>query len=207
MSYTAPSIRVLQKQLTDMYPNRKLPDWVKGDSAHATQKSDHNPNSRGSINAVDVREGGWAANVFRDRLITNKDGRLNYVIHEGLIWERKNGFRPRQYTGANAHKDHVHVSILQAEWAENDVSPWNLGVKPAPTPAPLLPPLLKDDDMLLIFEPLPGSAFPASLLHGGQLTDITDPETHKNLAAAGVKVVKVSQTFYNRVQTDEDGRG
>ena len=121
--YTAPSLNVLRDEIDDAYPHRqKKLDGTIGDAAHAARDSDHNPNSRGSVNARDVDEIGIDAWALVACAIL--DDRTNYVIYEGRIWQRKHGFKPRPYTGPNAHKQHVHISILQTRQAEQDVRPW-----------------------------------------------------------------------------------
>lgn len=57
----------------------------------------------------------------------------NYVISNGRIWSRANGWRT--YTGVNAHTKHVHVSIQQTVAAETHARPWYVatgGLPPAP---------------------------------------------------------------------------
>ena len=121
--YTAPSLTVLRDEIDAAYPHRqKKMDGTIGDAAHAARASDHNPNARGSVNALDVDEVGIDAWALVACAIL--DDRTNYVIYEGRIWQRKHGFKPRPYTGPNAHKQHVHISILQTRQAEQDVRPW-----------------------------------------------------------------------------------
>ena len=121
--YTAPSLNVLRDEIDDAYPHRqKKLDGTIGDAAHAARDSDHNPNARGSVNARDVDEIGIDAWALVTCAIL--DDRTNYVIYEERIWQRKHGFKPRPYTGPNAHKQHVHISILQTRQAEQDVRPW-----------------------------------------------------------------------------------
>ena len=122
-SYTAPSLNVLRDEIDAAYPHRqKKLDGTIGDAAHAARDSDHNPNARGSVNARDVDEIGIDAWELVACAIL--DDRTNYVIYEGRIWQRKHGFKPRPYTGPNAHRQHVHISILQTRQAEQDVRPW-----------------------------------------------------------------------------------
>lgn len=121
--YLAPSLNVLRDEIDAAYPHRqKKMDGTIGDAAHAARDSDHNPNARGSVNAIDVDEIGIDAWALVACAIL--DDRTNYVIYEQKIWQRKHGFKPRPYTGLNAHKQHVHISILQTRQAEQDVRPW-----------------------------------------------------------------------------------
>ena len=55
--YLAPSLNVLRGEIDAAHPHRqKKMDGTIGDAAHAARDSDHNPNARGSVNAIDVDE-------------------------------------------------------------------------------------------------------------------------------------------------------
>ena len=50
-------IKTLKSQIDKRWPNRdKASDGIKGDSKHAARKSDHNPDSRGYVHAIDIDE-------------------------------------------------------------------------------------------------------------------------------------------------------
>ena len=135
--HLAPSLAQLRREINTRWPSRdKTSDGTIGDAAHSARASDHNPNSRGSVNAIDIDEDGIDAWGLVALLIT--DPRVYYVIYEGRIWQRKHGFVPRPYTGINAHRKHVHVSIIQSVAAEQNTTPWGVakigassGVKPS----------------------------------------------------------------------------
>ena len=135
--HLAPSLAQLRRETNTRWPNRdKTTDGTIGDTAHSSRASDHNPNSRGSVNAIDIDEDGIDAWRLISLLIT--DPRVYYVIYEGRIWQRKYGFKPRPYTGINAHRKHVHVSIFQSAAAEQNTAPWGVakigassGIKPS----------------------------------------------------------------------------
>lgn len=87
-----------------------------GDAKHSASVSDHNPDGKGCVHAIDVMfpVGAKASMVVRAAL-----GRpdLKYVIHNRTIWESKNGWQARHYSGSNPHTDHVHISsIYDAKW-------------------------------------------------------------------------------------------
>ena len=145
--HLAPSLAQLRREINARWPNRdKSTDGTIGDAAHSSRASDHNPNSRGSVNAIDVDKDGIDAVGLVGLAI--KDPRVNYVIYNRRIWQRKYGFKPRPYSGLNAHKEHVHVSILQSIAAEQNAAPWGVakigaspvkpstGGAPAPKPRP-----------------------------------------------------------------------
>ena len=135
--HLAPSLAQLRREINARWPGRdKSTDGTIGDAAHSSRASDHNPNSRGSVNAIDIDEDGIDAWGLVDLAI--KDPRVNYVIYERKIWQRKHGFKPRPYSGINAHTKHIHVSIIQGAWAEQNTDPWGVarigassGIKPS----------------------------------------------------------------------------
>ena len=135
--HLAPSLAQLRREINTRWPNRdKTSDGTIGDAAHSARASDHNPNSRGSVNAIDIDEDGIDAWGLVALLIA--DPRVYYVIYEGRIWQRKHGFVPRPYTGINAHRQHIHVSIFQSVAAEQNTAPWGVakigassGIKPS----------------------------------------------------------------------------
>ena len=123
--HLAPSLAQLRREINARWPNRdKSTDGSVGDLSHAARASDHNPNSRRSVNAIDIDEDGIDAWGLVDLAIT--DPRVNYVIYERKIWQRKHGFKPRPYSGINAHRKHVHVSIIQSVAAEQNTTPWGV---------------------------------------------------------------------------------
>ena len=135
--HLSPSLAQLRREINTRWPSRdKTSDGTIGDAAHSARASDHNPNSRGSVNAIDIDEDGIDAWGLVALLIA--DPRVYYVIYEGRIWQRKHGFVPRPYTGINAHRKHVHVSIIQSVAAEQNTTPWGVakigassGIKPS----------------------------------------------------------------------------
>ena len=123
--HLAPSLAQLRREINTRWPSRdKTSDGTIGDAAHSARASDHNPNSRGSVNAIDIDEDGIDAWGLVALLIA--DPRVYYVIYEGRIWQRKYGFVPRPYSGINAHRKHVHVSIIQSVAAEQNTTPWGV---------------------------------------------------------------------------------
>jgi hypothetical protein len=143
---------VLAQELNDVYDLRdKSSDGTIGDAAHASRKSDHNPwvkdgNGVGVVRARDIDEdldgntapGTYDAKSLFDKLLALAkagDPRLNgggYLIYEGHIYSEKNNWAARPYTGANAHKQHVHVSFsLNAKGYDSNKS-WGLRPSSAP---------------------------------------------------------------------------
>jgi hypothetical protein len=141
----AKSIVQLQRDLDRAHPGRKKPDGIIGDAAHASRESDHNPNSAGVVQAIDISEGGGLADrLLADRLLASHDKRIKYIISEGRIGSSyKSGgaeaWTWRPYTGSNAHMSHVHLSVVDDPALYDDESPWNITGDLIPTPLPLPP--------------------------------------------------------------------
>ena len=165
--FLSPALAQLRVEVNALWPHRdKASDGWIGDLAHQTRASDHNPAADdGSINAFDFDRDG--IDVDRVRRAVMGDRRANYVIWSGLIYRRKNGWRPERYSGTNGHYHHVHVSILHGDTFEDDRSGWGLATATAVSnpagwtgvvipatqtgtaPAPLTP-LAQEDDMLTL---------------------------------------------------------
>lgn len=139
--YLAPSLEVLRAEINARWPNRdrKSDGWI-GDIGHQGTKSDHNPNSRGSVDAIDIDEDGidiWA--VFA---AIKKHPSARYFIYERKLYHRLRGWKAENYTGVNPHDKHAHLSIEQDRDAEEDRRSWGIAkAKPAKpsTPKPSQP--------------------------------------------------------------------
>lgn len=131
----AKGLEQLRKQVNEKYPTRsKASDGSVGDTSHSARKSDHNPDSRGIVHAIDITHdprNGFDSYKFADHLLAVQDPRVSYIISNRRIGSGPSGPSPgvwRKYTGSNAHDHHVHISIITSR--EDDVSPWNIGDKP-----------------------------------------------------------------------------
>lgn len=124
--FPSPAIVTLLDQINELYPNRETrSDGIIGDAAHASRKSDHNPDwdSNGIVRAIDVTaEGVPVATLIRAII---QDKRVRYVISNGLIWQVTDPHW-RKYTGANKHDRHFHVSIRDVNGYDLDGSRWDL---------------------------------------------------------------------------------
>lgn len=106
----AKSLIVLTSELEHAYPDTVV--WDIGDKDHQDSWSDHNPSECCDVVcAVDVLDD---ADIdlpkFVAHLLTNPHQNLRYVIYNGFIYQRKNGFKAEFYNGPNKHKTHAHVS-------------------------------------------------------------------------------------------------
>lgn len=122
----APSLSNLRNEVNARWPDRsKASDGTIGDSAHSARVSDHNPNSRGSVNAIDITSRG--INTGDLIAAAKRHPSVRYIIHDRTIMNRDIGsFRARRYSGSNPHTQHVHISIYQSAAAENNTTPWGL---------------------------------------------------------------------------------
>lgn len=140
--YIAPALAQLLTEVNAAWPNRsKVSDGGIGDAAHSSRTSDHNPNSRGSVNAYDFT----ASGITTAALIAaaKKHPSVRYIIFNRQIMNRDIGnFRARPYSGANPHTTHVHISLYQSRTAEQRTQKWGIAVtggtpsKPAPPKRP-----------------------------------------------------------------------
>jgi hypothetical protein len=131
-------ITVLREQINDRWPRRdKASDGILGDTAHAARISDHNPDSRGYVHALDIDEDFRGSEFdnrwYADQLIAyakyNRSGsaRLKYVVYEEQIasgtyavtdWEWRNG----NY----GHTQHIHTSFTRV--GETDATPFQIPI-------------------------------------------------------------------------------
>ncbi len=135
MAVLVPSLAALRTEFNLAFPHRdKTSDGWIGDQAHAARQSDHNPDSRGLVHAIDVdadlRTPGWsmtkAVEVIIGRCRTGAETRLQYVIWNRRIWAASYGWTARAYTGSNPHDKHAHFSSRYEPFAERNTKPWGL---------------------------------------------------------------------------------
>jgi hypothetical protein len=123
--YLAPSLDQLRDEINARWPNRDRTSdgWI-GDAAHSATTSDHNPNSRGSVNAMDIDEDGVDMAAIFAAVKQHPSSR--YWIYEGKLYHRLRGWKPETYYGDNKHTKHGHLSIDQTAAAEQDTRSWGL---------------------------------------------------------------------------------
>lgn len=139
----APALIALRTEVDARWPGRdKTSDGCCGDAAHAARTSDHNPDAQGWAHAYDIDEDIAPATDLLglwDAWRAMPDPRIKYLIYEAQIVYPNSATdrRPRAYTGPNAHRHHMHVSIVAP--ATHDVSPWLARLFPQPATAPPTP--------------------------------------------------------------------
>lgn len=126
MATLAPCLRNLFGEIDAVWPgrDRRTDGWI-GDAAHQARQSDHNPDSRGIVHAIDIDKDGINPLYVVEQCIS-ENRPTEYVIWDRQIWSRSRDFRPRAYTGSNPHTDHIHVSIRYGtHWESAD---WHWGI-------------------------------------------------------------------------------
>ena len=114
----------LREQFDDTFPDRDRTSdgWI-GDTRHAARPSDHNPDAPGWVRAIDVDRdvsGKSKPDLMPDiadqiRLLckSKKEKRITYIIFDGRIASSKKNWAWREYTGANKHNHHCHISFSE----------------------------------------------------------------------------------------------
>lgn len=138
----AKSLATLRDQVNAAHPNRsKDSDGTIGDQAHAATKSEHNPDANGVVRALDLTDDpahGLSAEWLAETLRASKDPRILYIISNRRIASSyPAGGQPawtwRPYNGLNAHKSHVHISVVAGKAADS-AKAWTIDpAKPAPS--------------------------------------------------------------------------
>lgn len=135
MSYRrARALDTLMAQVNSVYPlrDRASDGWI-GDAAHRNRVSDHNPNAAGVVTAQDIDDDiapGVDSWLLANELLASGDDRIKYVISHGKISnpDRTKWADPAtrwiRYTGANAHRSHLHLSVTAT--GADITRPWNL---------------------------------------------------------------------------------
>jgi len=140
MAVLAANLANLRREINARWPNRdkKSDGWI-ADNVHPST-SDHQSDARGIVHAIDVDVDGIEPKLLVRRAIAHPT--TKYVIFNRTIWSRKRDFRPCEYTGADPHVGHVHISGRSGREFEGDRRPWGLAENAAkvavPSPGPKL---------------------------------------------------------------------
>jgi hypothetical protein len=112
----------LREQFDDSYPDRdRTSDGWLGDTRHAARPSDHNPDAKGIVRAIDIDRdlsGKKKPDLMPDladqiRHAAKSDKRIAYIIFAGKIASPRMGWRWRKYSGINPHDHHCHISFTK----------------------------------------------------------------------------------------------
>lgn len=131
-------ITVLRDQVNKRWPKRdKRSDGVVGDLSHQARPSDHNPDKRGYVHALDIDEdfrgSKGDAMKFANELIEyarlRKPGseRLKYVVYEDKVASGTYKDKFWVWRGSGyGHTHHIHVSFTTT--GETDTQPFRLPI-------------------------------------------------------------------------------
>jgi hypothetical protein len=136
-----PLLRSIRAEADQIAPKRsKRSDGIIGDAAHASRESDHNPDARGVVHAIDITHDPAAgfnaraeAENLRQRCQRAQEHRCKYVVSYddtrkrdiiasasrdllGAPW----GWR---YQSTADHSTHMHISILTGVAVEQSTGP------------------------------------------------------------------------------------
>ncbi len=128
----AKSLLTLLGQVNALAPGRdRSSDGTIGDAAHAASTSDHNPNAANVVTALDITHDPAHlvdARKLAETLVASRDERIKYIISNAQIISSKvSPWQWRPYTGANAHREHVHISVMGEPELYDDPSQWQIG--------------------------------------------------------------------------------
>lgn len=141
----ARSLDTLRAETRRRWPGTTV--WTIGDAAHASRASDHNPNSRGVVCAIDV-VGRPQAQAIYDHLMRTRDPRVKYLIFDRrIVNSTVSPWTPRPYGGENPHTTHIHVSVGRGPSGRSthpnlydDPAPWGLVGAPPPVEEDVMTP-------------------------------------------------------------------
>lgn len=119
----ARSLTRLMAEVDGLWPDRSREHdgWL-GDRFHQRRVSDHNPDYRGIVHAVDITAAGLHSCALIVALTHHPA--THYVIFRSLIYSRRAGFLAKPYVGENQHREHLHLSIRTSTGAERSRLAW-----------------------------------------------------------------------------------
>lgn len=127
----AKSLIALVDQVDAMWPNRdRSSDGSIASEEHSrlNPTSDHELNADGVVTALDLDRdiaAGFNARKLAEALVGSRDPRIKYIISNGEIVSSKvSSWVWRPYTGENAHREHIHISVVSDPALYDDPRPW-----------------------------------------------------------------------------------
>lgn len=126
----AKSLLKLRDQVNVQWPSRsKSDDGTIGDARHAATKSEHNPDANGVVRAMDLTNdpaSGMVSRKLAEALVASRDRRILYLISNAqIISSQVSPWIWRPYNGVNAHRQHMHISVVSEPRLYDDESPWD----------------------------------------------------------------------------------
>lgn len=135
MATLIPSLAALRDEFNRTFPGRSRysDGWI-GDAAHQAGPSDHNPDERGYVHAIDVTKDlntpGASMQEIVNKIVADcragRETRLTYVIFNRRIASASRGWTWRDYSGSNPHDKHAHFSGSNAPAKERNTARWAL---------------------------------------------------------------------------------
>lgn len=131
-------VSVMRDQINKRWPNRdKRSDGILGDAAHSARQSDHNPDSKGLVHALDIDEdlrgskndNIWLADqiIAYARMRRSGSNRLKYVVYENEIASGTYANHFWTWRGDNyGHEIHMHISFTTQ--GESDATPFDIPI-------------------------------------------------------------------------------
>jgi hypothetical protein len=119
--YLAGNLNSRSGSVKEAYPGTTV--YSIGDQSHASKNSDHNPDSRDVVHAIDVMTYSDYAkgNAVVDWCLADTTD-LEYVIFDRKIYSRNGGWDADSYSGSDPHTDHVHISGKHGSTGYNDAT-------------------------------------------------------------------------------------
>lgn len=130
----ADSLERLRGEVNRRWPDRsKASDGTIGDRAHASRKSDHNPNGAGVVTAIDLTDDGEVGERLWQHILNGRDPRVKYAIFDRRIVRSYSkpgipAWVPTAYNGSNPHTTHIHVSVSSDQRLYDSQAPWGVDV-------------------------------------------------------------------------------
>ena len=130
----------LRSQVDKRFPkrDRRSDGWI-GDAAHSTRASDHNPDAKGIVRALDIDEnmgkpGKWrngrTARLLADQLVkyaaSNAPGsqRVKYVVYEDRLASGTHVGSWWKWRGSGyGHTQHIHISFTPLADMDGSIFP------------------------------------------------------------------------------------
>lgn len=165
----ARSLERLRAQINALAPGRsKASDGTIGDAAHASRKSDHNPDADGVVRAMDITHdpaSGCDCNAIAASLVASRDPRIQYIIWNRRIVNREvSPWVWRPYPGSNPHDKHIHISVDEKPALYDDARDWAVrvtaGVAPPPAGVEVFAQGVRSDRVAAVQERLVEIGFP-----------------------------------------------
>ena len=145
----ARSLKAAFDEADAIAPNRSdASDGSIGNAEHAARASDHNPDDSGDVLAGDITHDpghGFDAHEQAENIRQRRDPRVKYVISNGRMFAsydtpKRRAWEWGTYVGLNAHKQHIHISVLDNFEGKNDTALW--------FSTPAQPPNILEPDMM-----------------------------------------------------------